>query len=343
MSSLVECVPNFSEGRDPSIINSIAEAISSVDQVHLLEVDPGYDANRTVMTFMGRPKAVLEAAFLAIKKAQELIDMSLHKGKHPRIGATDVCPLIPIRSISMDQVKHLAQQLAQRVGDQLSIPVYLYENSALAPYKRPLSNIRKGEYEGLKEKIKLEKWHPDFGPKNFNSSAGATAIGARPFLIAYNVNLDTKDTSIAQEIAETIRTSGTFIKDENGKPLLDKTGRKTRKKGLCKALKAIGWYMDSYGFAQVSTNITNFELTPIHEVFETVKKIASTYNVQATGSELIGMIPKFPLLESGKFYLMKEHTSEPALIAAAVRGLNLDQLKPFDPTKKILESNFPLF
>jgi glutamate formiminotransferase len=316
MNAIVECVPNFSEGRDPAIINEIVSAIKSEKDIVVLNVDMGYDANRTVVTFAGPPKAVGRAAFAGIEKASQLIDMRNHKGKHPRMGATDVCPLIPVKGITMLEVIQVAKQLAFRVGSELNIPVYMYEYSANSPERKNLSDIRKGEYESLEDKMKDGKWKPDYGPAKFNKKAGSIVIGARKFLIAYNINLDTTNVEIAKLIARTIRESG-FRHNDRHYP------------GKMKTLKAIGWYMPQYRCAQVSTNITDFEITPIHRVFEAVAEEAKKYHVEASGSELVGMIPE----EAFTISVNQFNTNQEGLINL----LGLNSVKPFNPEEHILE------
>lgn len=316
MNVIVECVPNFSEGRDKGIIDEIVNSISKVKDIVILNVDMGYDANRTVVTFAGPPNSVAKAAFYGIEKAAELIDMRHHKGKHPRMGATDVCPMIPVKGISMLEVIQLAKQLAFRVGNELGIPVYMYEYSANSPHRKNLSDIRRGEYEGLEDKMKDPLWKPDFGPAKFNKKAGTTIIGARKFLIAYNVNLDTSDVEIAKLIARTIRESGY---KQNGRHY----------PGKMKTLRAIGWYMPQYRFAQVSTNITDFEITPMHRVFEAVAEEAKKYHVEASGSELVGMIPE----EAFTISMNQFNTNQEGLINL----LGLNAVKPFNPEEHILE------
>jgi glutamate formiminotransferase/formiminotetrahydrofolate cyclodeaminase len=332
MKRIIECVPNFSEGVDHNIINSITHQIEIVKGVKLLNVDPGKGANRTVVTFAGEPEAVVEAAYLAIKKAGELIDMRIQKGTHPRMGATDVCPLIPISNISLDETAVYAQQLAKRVGDELGIPVYLYEHAQQNKDRSNLSVIRSGEYEGFFNKIKLPGWQPDFGPHEMNARCGATVIGARDFLIAYNINLDTASTRIANEIAQEVRESGKIIVNENGKQRIP---------GALKYVKAIGWYMEEYGKAQVSMNLTNISVTPVHRVFDEVAARATAHGVKVTGSELIGMIPLKAMLDAGNYFLQKQGFSNPVsegeLIAAAIQSMGLDELAPFNPQERIIE------
>jgi glutamate formiminotransferase/formiminotetrahydrofolate cyclodeaminase len=332
MKRIIECVPNFSEGVDHNIINSITHQIEIVKGVKLLNVDPGKGANRTVVTFAGEPEAVVEAAYLAIKKAGELIDMRIQKGTHPRMGATDVCPLIPISNISLDETAAYAQQLAKRVGDELGIPVYLYEHAQQNKERSNLSVIRSGEYEGFFNKIKLPGWQPDFGPHEMNARCGATVIGARDFLIAFNINLDTAPTRIANEIAQEVRESGKIIANENGKQRIP---------GTLKYVKAIGWYMEEYGKAQVSMNLTNISVTPVHRVFDEVAARATAHGVKVTGSELIGMIPLKAMLDAGSYFLRKQGFSNPVsegeLIAAAIQSMGLDELAPFNPQERIIE------
>jgi len=330
---LVECVPNFSEGQNPKVIQQIADAIRSVPDVSLLHIDSGKAAHRTVFTFAGTPEAVIEAAFRAIQTASEHIDMRQHFGEHPRMGATDVCPLIPLANISMEEVIALAERLAERVGRALQIPVYLYEMSARHPERRNLAYLRAGEYEGLAEKMKLADWKPDFGPTAFNAKSGAVVIGARNFLIAYNVNLNTESVAIAKRIAAEVRESGRIEKNEQSE--------KVRIPGKCKAVKAIGWYIEEYGKAQVSMNLINFQVTPIHEVFEACQESAAKYGTAVTGSELIGMTPLQVLRVAGVYFLQKANqlipSSERTILGVAVRELGLDELQPFSLDEKIIE------
>lgn len=325
---LLECVPNFSEGRNPELIETIAASIRQVEGVNLLHVDPGFDANRTVMTFVGAPLAVVEAAFQAIKTAARVIDMRQHQGAHPRIGATDVCPLVPINGLSMAEVVNLAQQLGQRVGSELNIPVYLYEYAATAPHRRNLAHIRQGEYEGLATKIKQPEWYPDYGPTEGPFLAGATVLGARKFLIAYNVNLNTKDPKIAQRIAEKVRESGYVRSDDQG--------HKQRFPGRCSGVKAIGWYMPAYGKAQVSMNITDLDQTPLHLAYEACREEAQQLGVEVTGSELIGLAPLRVFLEAGQYFTPYE-TDPDRLIEATITHLGLQELGGFERSQRILE------
>lgn len=331
---LIECVPNFSEGRNPDIVNRIAAEIRAVTGVKLLNIDPGKAANRTVITFAGEPGAVVEAAYRAIKMAGELIDMSRQTGEHPRIGATDVCPLIPLSNISMAETAEFADKLARRVGNELNIPVYLYENSQPDKSRSNLSVIRSGEYEGFFDKIKLPGWQPDYGPQQYDAKRGATVIGARDFLIAYNVNLDTVSVPAARAIAKAVRESGhTNCLDENGKP--------KRMPGKLKSVKAIGWYIEEYVKAQVSMNLTNINITPVHIAFEAVKNEAAKLSIKVTGSELIGLIPLKCMTGAGSYFLHKQNipykVSEDQLVNAAIKYLGLDELAPFDPQKRVIE------
>jgi glutamate formiminotransferase/formiminotetrahydrofolate cyclodeaminase len=338
---LMECVPNFSEGRDKAVLDAIAASIKSVNGVVLLDVDPGADTNRTVFTMAGEPEAVVEAAFQAIKKAAELIDMSKHHGAHPRMGATDVCPFIPISEMSMEECAGYARKLGKRVGDELGIPVYLYENAASKEEWRNLANVRSGEYEALATKAKDPYWKPDFGPHEFNARSGATAISAREFLIAYNINLNTRDKKKAHEIALSIRESGKPARDENGKLLKDKDGNKINVPGLFSHCKAVGWFIDSYDRAQISINLTNYKVTPPYAVLDKVRELASEMGLQVTGSELVGLIPKAALVEAGKHYLtmMGESTGIPEkmIMETAIQSMGLAELGPFDLDKKVIE------
>jgi glutamate formiminotransferase / formiminotetrahydrofolate cyclodeaminase len=344
MRKLIECVPNFSEGRDLDVIRQIADAIESVDGVSLLDVDPGASTNRTVVTFVGSPDAAVEAAFRGIKKAAELIDMRKHKGAHPRMGATDVCPFIPVSNISWEEAIACANKLGKRVGEELSIPVYLYERAAKNASRSNLSIIRAGEYEGFFEKIKGPAWKPDFGPSIFNEKSGATVIGARDFLIAYNVNLNTKAVRRANSVAFDVRENGRAKTEDGtpfGKPVLDASGEPVRIPGMLKHVKAIGWYVEEYGIAQISMNLTNIEETPLHVAFDACVESASKRGLRVTGSEIVGMVPKKCLIEAGRYFLRKqkwsEGASEEGLIDIAVRSMGLSELKPFDPNEKVIE------
>lgn len=341
MERLVECVPNFSEGKDKSVIDAITSVISSIPGVELLDVDPGADTNRTVVTFVGVPDAAVEAAFEAIKKAAELIDMSKHHGAHPRMGATDVCPFIPVRGMSMDDCANLARELGQRVGEELRIPVYLYEYAATSKERVNLASIRQGEYEGLVDKLQKPRWKPDFGPSEFNKKSGATVIGARKFLIAYNVNLNTRSQRLAHNIALDIRERGRWMKDDDGKIIKDEKGKKLRKDGLLKDCKAVGWFIPEFDRAQVSINLTDFDETPPHKAFDTCCTVALNYGLRITGSEIVGLIPLEAMLQAGKYYLRKQDQSsgipESMIIATAVQSLGLDELYKFNPQEKIIE------
>jgi glutamate formiminotransferase/formiminotetrahydrofolate cyclodeaminase len=344
MQKLIECVPNFSEGRDLNVIRQITDAIKSVEGVSLLDVDPGASTNRTVVTFVGSPEAAVEAAFRAIQKAMELIDMRRHKGAHPRMGATDVCPFIPVSNVSWDEAIACAKQLGTRVGDELNIPAYLYEKAANDKSRSNLSVIRAGEYEGFVEKIRDPAWKPDFGPSVFNERSGATAIGVRDFLVAYNVNLNTKAVRRANAVAFDVRENGRIKTEDgtpSGKPVLDAKGDPVRIPGMLKHVKAIGWYVEEYGIAQVSMNLTNIEETPLHVAFDACAEAASKRGLRATGSEIVGMVPKKCLVDAGRYFLRKQKWSEGAsqeeLIDIAVRSMGLSELKPFDPKEKVIE------
>jgi glutamate formiminotransferase / formiminotetrahydrofolate cyclodeaminase len=333
MNQLIECVPNFSEGCDMEIINQIANEIESVKGVKLLNIDPGKATNRTVITFVGNPQAVIEAAFQAIKKAAELIDMSKQKGEHPRIGATDVCPLIPISGITIEETAEYAKKLGERVGRELHIPVFLYEAAQPNKNRSNLSVIRIGEYEGMFQKIKSDGWQPDYGPSEHHLKSGSTVIGARDFLIAYNINLNTSSTQIAKAIAAQVRESGKIFKDTEGNSIAIP--------GTLKSVKAIGWYIKEYGVAQISMNLTNIKVTPIHIVFDEVSKKAMEHGVKVTGSELIGLIPLKAMVEAGKYFMQKDNesnnVSEQELIKKAINTMGLDELSDFDPQKRIIE------
>ncbi|MFN0048024.1 MAG: glutamate formimidoyltransferase [Cytophagales bacterium] len=320
MSKIIECVPNFSEGQNSAIIQSIAHAISKAKEVKLLDIDAGFHANRTVFTFAGEPNGVIEAAFQAIKTASQLIDMREHNGTHPRIGACDVCPLIPISGVSMEETIEYSKKLGQRVANELDIPVFLYENASSTTERKNLAWLRSGEYENLENKLKKDNFKPDFGEPKFNARSGIAIIGARPFLIAYNVNLATKDVSAAKEIASLIRE-----KSATGLP----------------KVKAIGWYIDEFDKVQVSTNITDFNITPVHEVFEKVKECASELDTQVTGSELVGMIPLKAIVDCGEYYLrsnkMANIFTNDELIEFGAKYLNLNEVKPFEAAKKVIE------
>lgn len=341
---LIECVPNFSEGRNMDIIRQITDQISSVDGVKLLNVDPGKATNRTVVTFVGEPEAVIDAAFLAIKKAGELIDMSKHHGEHPRFGATDVCPLIPISGITMEEVAEYAHKLGKRVGNELDIPVYFYENAATEAKRKNLASVRAGEYEGIPEKIVKPEWKPDAGPTKFNARTGNVAISARDFLVAYNVNLNTTSTRRANSVAFDVREAGRVKRTGDpitGEIVNDENGNPVRIPGTCKSVKAIGWYIEEYGVAQISMNLTNINDTPLHKAFDEVDKSAISRGIRVTGSELVGLVPLKSLLDAGKFFLRKQErsvgVSEAELIKIAVKSMGLDELTPFNPEERIIE------
>jgi len=344
MQKLIECVPNFSEGRDQNVIRQITDAIESVDGVSLLDVDPGASTNRTVVTFVGSPDAAVEAAFRAIKKASELIDMRKHKGAHPRMGATDVCPFIPVSNVSWDEVIACANRLGQRVGDELKIPIYLYEKAAKNQSRSNLSVIRGGEYEGFFEKIRQPEWKPDFGPEIFSEKSGATVIGVRDFLVAYNVNLNTKSVRRANSVAFDVREQGRVKTEDgtpSGKPVLDANREPIRIPGMLKHVKAIGWFVKEYGIAQVSMNLTDIEETPLHAAFDACCESAARRGLRVTGSEIVGMVPKKSLVDAGRYFLRKqkwsEGVSDEELIDIAIRSMGLSELKPFDPKGKVIE------
>lgn len=340
MQQIIECVPNFSEGNDLQVIKQITDQIESVEGVRLLNVDPGKATNRTVVTFVGTPAAVIEAAFLAIKKAGELIDMSRHKGEHPRMGATDVCPLIPVANISMEETVMYARQLAEKVGKELKIPVYLYEAAQPDQRRSNLSVIRAGEYEGFFKKIKLPEWKPDFGPAEFDPKRGGTVIGARDFLVAYNINLNTTSTRRANAVAFDVREAGR-VKKDNGKTVLDAEGKPVNIPGTLKSVKAIGWFIEEYGIAQISMNLTNINITPVHIAFDEVCRKAEARGIRVTGSELVGLVPLKSLLDAGRYFLEKQQrstgVSEKELIRIAVKSLGLEELGPFKPEERVIE------
>lgn len=347
MKKIIECVPNFSEGRDLSIINEIANAIESVSGISLLDVDPGKATNRTVVTFVGHPEDVIEAAFRGIKRAAELIDMSQHTGEHPRFGATDVCPLVPVANVTMEEAVVYARKLGKRVGDELGIPVFAYEFAAFNPERQSLANCRSGEYEALKERITTNDWKPDFGPNVWNgrvAGSGATAIGARNFLVAYNVNLNTTSTRRANAIAFDVREAGRVKREGNsisGKIVLDENGEPVRIPGTLKKTRAIGWYIEEYGIAQISINLTDITVTSVHVAFDEVSEKARARGIRVTGSELVGLIPLQAMLDAGKYFLRKQQrstgVSDEEIIKIAIKSLGLDELADFDPKKKIIE------
>ena len=341
---LVECVPNFSEGRDLAKITTITKEIEATPKVKLLDVDPGESTNRTVVTFIGTPEATKEAAFKAIKKAAEVIDMSKHSGAHSRIGATDVCPFVPVTGVTMEDCIRLAHELGERVGRELGIPIYLYEEAAQKPDRKNLATIRIGQYEGLEEKLKDPDWAPDYGRAVFNAKAGATVIGAREFLIAYNINLNTKDPALARHVAFNLRERGRAKRDEEGKIIRDKNGKSIKIPGKFKEVKAVGWYVEDYGIAQISINFTNYKISPPHLVFDEAIKEAEEIGLRVTGSELVGLIPKEAMLMAGRYYLNKQGKSpgvpEEELIRTAVISLGLNDVAPFEMQKKIIEYQF---
>ena len=346
VKKLLECVPNFSEGRNSEIIKNIVNEVENTEGVTLLNIDPGKATNRTVVTFVGEPDQVIEAAFRLIKKAAELINMETHSGEHPRMGATDVCPLIPISGISMEETVDYSKKLAKKVGSELNISTYLYEHSASKNYRKNLANIREGEYEGLKNKLHNSKWQPDFGPTEFQKikKTGATAIGARDFLIAYNINLNTTSTRRANAIAFDIREKGRVAREDNkltGKIRKDKEGNTIWKAGSLKYVKAIGWFIEEYGVAQISMNLTNIQKTPIHVVFDEVCKKASKRGIRVTGSELVGLIPLHAMIEAGKYFLKKQKRStglsEIDIIKIAQKTMGLDEIQKFNPDERIIE------
>ena len=341
---LIECVPNFSEGRDLAVIKQITDAIEAVEGVRLLDVDPGRDTNRTVVTFVGSPEAVCDAAFQGARVAAELIDMSRHKGEHPRMGAMDVCPLVPISGISMEETAEFARKLGKRIGEELQIPVYLYEQAATSEARRNLADIRVGEYEALPDKLKADEWKPDFGPAKFNAKSGASVVGARDFLVAYNVNLNTTSVRRANAIAFDVRErgrakrigdpiTGEIVRDENGEPVYEP--------GTLKSVKAIGWFIEEFGIAQISMNLTNIHVTPVHLAFDEVLEKAQARGIRVTGSELVGLIPLEAILEAGRYFLKKQRrsigVSDRELIRIAALSLGLNDVKPFNPDEKIIE------
>lgn len=344
---IIECVPNFSEGRDKAKIKEITDAICSVEGISLLDVDPGEATNRTVVTFVGEPEAVCEAAFRGIRKAAEIIDMTTHHGAHPRMGATDVCPLIPVAGITLDECAALARKLAERVADELNIPTYCYEAAAFRPERKNLAVCREGEYEALPEKMGSEEKGPDFGNRPYDAEVartGATTIGARDFLIAVNFNLNTTSTRRANAIAFDVREKGRPMREGGkvtGKPVKDDNGNPVMIPGTLKGTKAIGWYIDEYGIAQVSMNITDIAQVPLHIAFDEVCRKADARGVRVTGTEIVGLVPKRTLIDAGKYFLKKQQRScgipESEIIRIAIKSMGLDQLSPFDPKQKIIE------
>jgi glutamate formiminotransferase / formiminotetrahydrofolate cyclodeaminase len=330
---IIECVPNFSEGRDMSVIKQITDVIESVEGVSLLDVDPGKDTNRTVVTFVGSPDSVAEAAFRAVRKASEVIDMSKHHGAHPRMGATDVCPFIPVSGISMEETAVIARKTGERIGRELGIPVYCYESAAFEDKRRNLASCRSGEYEGLQKKLQDPAWKPDFGPAEFNKKSGATAVGARDFLVAFNVNLNTTSTRRANAIAFDVREKGRKVKQADGTEI--------SVPGTLKSVKAIGWYIEEYGIAQISMNLTNISITPVHIAFDEVCRKAEARGVRVTGSELVGLIPLKAILDAGRYFLEKQErsagVSDAELIKIAVRSMGLNDIHHFIPEEKVIE------
>ncbi len=338
---IIECVPNFSEGKNLELIKQITDAIESVSGISMLDIDPGADTNRTVVTFVGEPNVVLDAAFAGIKKASELIDMRTHSGEHARMGATDVCPLVPVSDVTIEECVEYSKILAKRVGEELGISVFLYENSATNNDRINLATIRAGEYEGMAEKIKLPKWKPDYGPTKLNETAGVTAIGCRNFLIAYNFNLNSQSKKIATDIALDVREQGRNKRNEKGKFVRDENGVPIKVQGTLKGTKAVGWYIDEYKIAQISMNIVDYQKTAPHIAFEEIRQQARKRGVRVTGSELVGLIPLDAILQAGLYYLKKQHRStgipEEDIIHIAVKSLGLDELGPFNPKEKIIE------
>ena len=338
---LVECVPNISEGRRPDVYNAVAAAAASVPGVTVLNVDPGADTNRTVITFVGEPEAVLEGAFQLVRKGIELIDMAKHRGAHPRIGAVDVVPFIPVAGVTMDECAELARRLGERIGRELSVPVFLYEHACSAPHRRNLADVREGEYEGCSRKLSDPRWKPDYGPSEFVPKSGATVVGARKFLVAYNVNLNTLDKRLANRVAFDIRERGRMKRDAEGNPVLDDKGEPVWEAGLLKSVKAVGWVIPEFGCAQVSINLTDLEVTPLHIAFETCDERARERGLRVTGSEIVGLVPRQVLLDAGRYFLqrMERPTGAPesAVIHAAIRSLGLNEVKPFDPKERIIE------
>jgi glutamate formiminotransferase/formiminotetrahydrofolate cyclodeaminase len=338
---IVECVPNISEGRRPVVYNAIAAAAASAPGVTLLNVDPGADTNRTVITFVGEPEAVLEGAFRLVTKGLELIDMTTHRGAHARIGAVDVVPFVPVAGVTMDECVDLARRLGERVGRDLAIPVYLYEYASSAPHRRNLADVREGEYEGCAKKLADDRWKPDYGPAEFVPRSGAIVIGARKFLVAYNVNLNTMDKRLATRVAFDIRERGRMKRDDDGNPVVDAKGEAVWEPGLLKSVKAVGWVIPEFGTAQVSINLTDLDVTPLHVVFDTCDDRARERGLRVTGSEIVGLVPLSVLLEAGRHYLKRmgrpSGVPESALMQTAIRTLGLSEVKPFDPKERVIE------
>jgi len=341
MRKLVECVPNISEGRDKQVIDAVTGVVEEVDGVTLLDVDPGADTNRTVITFVGGPDEVVEAAFRLVKRAAELIDMTGHSGEHPRQGATDVCPFVPVAGVTMEECVELSKRLGKRVGDELGIPVYLYEYAASKPEWKSLAEIRVGEYEAWSNKLGKPEWAPDFGPNKFIPKTGALVTGAREFLVAYNVNVNSREKKLAHQVALDIRERGRLLRDEKGKIVRDEAGKKLRKDGLLKECRAVGWVIEEYGQAQISINLTNFNVTSIHKAFDTCCEVAGKYGMRVTGSEIVGLVPLQAIIDAGRHYMVKQGrwpgVSEQELIHIAAQSLGLSDVAPFDPKEKIIE------
>ncbi len=338
---IVECVPNISEGRRKDVYDAVAAAAASVSDVTLLNVDPGGDTNRTVITFVGAPDAVLEAAFRLVKKGIELIDMTTHRGAHPRIGAVDVVPFIPVANVTMDECAELARKLGERVGRELDVPVYLYEHACSVPERRNLAEIREGEYEGFAKRVADPKWLPDFGPARFIARSGATVIGARKFLVAYNVNINTLDKRLANRVAFDVRERGRMKRDENDQPVVDANGQPVWEPGILKSVKAVGWVIPEFGCAQISINLTDLDTTPLHVAFDACEDRARERGLRVTGSEIVGLVPRQVLLDAGRHYLGRmgrpTGVSESALVHIAIRTLGLSEVKPFDPRERVIE------
>src|SRR5436305_4709711 len=338
---IVECVPNISEGRRPEIYHAVANAAASVSGVTLLNVDPGADTNRTVITFVGEPEAVLEGAFRLVQKGVELIDMAAHRGAHPRMGAVDVVPFIPVANVTMDDCVELARKLAERVGKELNVPVFLYEYACSAPHRRNLADIREGEYEGCAKKLLDPRWQPDFGPAQFVPRTGAIVVGARKFLVAYNVNLNTLDKRLATRVAFDVRERGRMKRDDDGNPIVDAKGEPLWEPGILKSVKAVGWVIPEFGCAQVSINLTDLDVAPLHVVFDAFEERARDRGLRVTGSEIVGLVPRSVLLDAGRHYLgrMGRPTGVPeaALMHTAIRTLGLSEVKPFDAKERVIE------
>jgi glutamate formiminotransferase/formiminotetrahydrofolate cyclodeaminase len=338
---LVECVPNISEGRNPETYNAVASAAASVKGVTLLNVDPGADTNRTVITFVGDPEAVLEAAYRLVERGVALIDMTTHRGAHPRIGAVDVVPFVPVSETTLDECADLARRLGERIGRELRVPVYLYEHACSAPHRRNLADVREGEYEGCARKLTDPRWQPDYGPTEFVPKSGAIVVGARKFLVAYNVNLNTMDKRLATRVAFDVRERGRVKRDAEGNPVLDAKGEQVWEPGLLKSVKAVGWVIPEFGTAQVSINLTDLDVTPLHVAFDACDESARGRGLRVTGSEIVGLVPRQVLLDAGRHYLqaMGRPTGVPesALIQTAIRTLGLSEVKPFDPKERVIE------